>query len=112
MTTIDDLFHELDIVKARYDKKALLQYFFEFACQFAEHNDLPRYQITYDAIISWKLAVLVKHTQMNYNKDKSFAYQELKVPQDKSISKTILEYETKNWNAYWKRMSHDISRPL
>lgn len=100
MTTIDNLLNELDVHKVRYDRGILLGYLFEFAHQFADYNELPRYQLTYNTIIEWKLKAIVDYTTSMYDKSKTLAYQELRVPSPKTISRTMLEYETKNWRQW------------
>jgi hypothetical protein len=111
MTTIDELLKGIDAVKARYNRQQLLNFFFEFAYQFVEHTKLPHTQLTYEAIISWKLAGLYHHVKRQYIKDKRMAYQTLNVPPYKCIPAT-LDYEVKNWNSYWERIAENELKGL
>lgn len=103
MNTIDSLFHEMDRVKAVYDRQSVLNFFFEFASQFIVYNKLPRTQLSYEAIISWKLAGLTKYLQSNYDKKTTMLRQDVTMPSYSCI-RSCLEQETKNWNAYWQRV--------
>jgi hypothetical protein len=102
LTTIDNLCNELDVLKVRYDRRNLLRYMFVFADEFVNYNNLPHYQLIYNELIEWKLSLLVQHTRELYEKNTSMAYQELKIPTNAIISKTMLEYETKNWKRYMR----------
>lgn len=107
MTTIDELLHHMDKVKCRYDKEKLMDYLFEFSYQFAEYCNLPKSQLTFEAVISWKLAGIVRYVENNYQKHERMAYQNIKIPPLRTIPPT-LEYERKNWIEYWKRMTKQL----
>lgn len=104
MRTIDRLLSELDCIKMRYDRTRLLKYLFEFASQFCEYNNLPKAQVHYEAIISWKLSGMVVHGQRNYEKNTAMAYQSITIPPTSGIPR-MLRCETENWKHYWETIS-------
>jgi hypothetical protein len=104
MTTIDDMFHEMDRVKARYDRGEVLNYLFEFAYQFNNFCKLPHTNLCYEAVISWKLARIQSILRKRYDENKSLCYMTIEMP-DKSTIRDTIPQERLNWLKYWENQS-------
>jgi hypothetical protein len=93
----------MDRVKGRYVKQDVLNFFWEFADEFLDYCHIRKTQMAYEAVITWKLAGMVKYMQRNYEKHTSMAYQTINMPSYKCIG-ACLEQEKQNWIKYWNNV--------
>jgi hypothetical protein len=102
MTTIDDMFNEMNRVKARYDKQDVLGYLFEFAYQFNNYCKLPHSNLCYEAVISWKMTRIVHILRKRYDENKSMCYMTIEMPSKSTIAPTLYQ-ERLNWLDFWSK---------